>query len=280
MNRKQTRIRKHFLGMALMLLMLACMQLTVFAGTWKFDGPEKWKWWYQNDDGSYPHDAWAQINGKWYHFDSDGYLDVGMQKINGQFYILERDGDTIGQMRENETHKMYSIDANGVVHQYQIEYDDRYGGLTGVIYVYKVEETQENLFDIGKELGLITGTVDFHSNFGYTFDQHTYAGDLARSLRPDLNYPPERQEDIEYIKRMFDEEFIRVHFQLEPKAGYAIYTWDVKPDCDSYDYVFWMGNWSADWSANRSTYGVRWWYSFEDNNKMKMITIKNEEMKF
>ena len=32
-----------------------------------------WGWWYQESDGSYPHDKWEKIDGIWYYFDSKGY---------------------------------------------------------------------------------------------------------------------------------------------------------------------------------------------------------------
>lgn len=66
---------------------------TSFAAGWTFDGPENWKWRYENEDGTRPVNQWLQINGKWYHFDADGYMDVGWRYIDGSWYYLNPDGD-------------------------------------------------------------------------------------------------------------------------------------------------------------------------------------------
>ena len=50
-------------------LMTAAMAVSAFAGTWKQDNTG---WWYQNDNGSFPVNQWAQINGSWYYFDASG----------------------------------------------------------------------------------------------------------------------------------------------------------------------------------------------------------------
>lgn len=78
------------------LLLAAGMTMTSFAGQWNFDGPENWKWHYQNDDGSYTTNGWQEIDGKWYHFDNDGYLDTGWHKIpsntGDKWYLLDDSG--------------------------------------------------------------------------------------------------------------------------------------------------------------------------------------------
>lgn len=43
---------------------------TAYAGEWKSD---QGKWWYLNDDSTYPVDGWMWIDGKCYYFDPDGY---------------------------------------------------------------------------------------------------------------------------------------------------------------------------------------------------------------
>lgn len=57
-----------------------------------YDGPENYQWWYQEDDGSYPANAWKEINGTWYHFDENGYLDLGWHAIDGKWYLFEDSG--------------------------------------------------------------------------------------------------------------------------------------------------------------------------------------------
>lgn len=45
--------------------------ITAFAGNWQQSSSG---WWYQNDDGSWPANAWQWINGKCYYFDENGYM--------------------------------------------------------------------------------------------------------------------------------------------------------------------------------------------------------------
>lgn len=70
-------------------------------------------WWYRNEDGSYPANAWEQIDGKWYWFDGAGYavenawydhggrwyylgadcaMATGLQVIDGKAYYFHADG--------------------------------------------------------------------------------------------------------------------------------------------------------------------------------------------
>lgn len=64
-----------------------------FAGQWKhLEGGEDWQWWYEEDDGSYPVNAWKEIDSKWYHFDPDGYMDVGWHYIDSHWYFMEDNG--------------------------------------------------------------------------------------------------------------------------------------------------------------------------------------------
>ncbi|SET46422.1 Putative cell wall binding repeat-containing protein [[Clostridium] aminophilum] len=70
---KKTRVLAVLMGAALSM----AAALPAYAGEWKFDGPESWKKWYREDDGSWTKNDWKQIDGKWYHFDDNGYLDVG-----------------------------------------------------------------------------------------------------------------------------------------------------------------------------------------------------------
>lgn len=52
---------------------LAIAILTTFPASaeWK---KQDGKWWYQNEDGSYPMSQWKEIDGKQYYFDSNGYM--------------------------------------------------------------------------------------------------------------------------------------------------------------------------------------------------------------
>lgn len=52
---------------------LAITTLTTFPALaeWK---QQDGKWWYQNEDGSYPINQWQDIDGKQYYFGEDGYM--------------------------------------------------------------------------------------------------------------------------------------------------------------------------------------------------------------
>lgn len=49
-------------------------------------------WWWENADGSYPVNAWQQINGTWYYFDGSGYMVTGWRQINGTWYYMDGSG--------------------------------------------------------------------------------------------------------------------------------------------------------------------------------------------
>ena len=271
MNRKQTRIRKHFLGMALMLLMLACMQLTVFAGTWKFDGPERWKWWYQNDDGSYPHDTWEKIDGKWYHFAEGGYLNIGWFEENGKSYILEDDGSSIGQMRENKKYRTYDIDGNGEVHLYDLKTsnEDWSNPISYEVEEYYFKETGEKYFDICKDLGLLTPTNgSYHEGYilptGFLFNEwYMFDGfDDWDSLRYYYKERPnDREEDLAFMK----EQGIKV------PDKYEVITFSVKPNSDMYDYFNLISLRIDDYGGNGDWEPVRFWVGSEGQNKAKAV---------
>ncbi len=46
------------------------------------------RWWYRNEDGSYPFMRWKQIDGFWYRFDADGYAKTGWFRQDGFWYYL------------------------------------------------------------------------------------------------------------------------------------------------------------------------------------------------
>ena len=62
---------KRLIRMILTVLMIVCVSVPGFAGTWKQDARG---WWYENDNGTYTTNAWQTIDGIEYYFGSDGYL--------------------------------------------------------------------------------------------------------------------------------------------------------------------------------------------------------------
>lgn len=67
-------------------------------------GPGKWMvnatgWWYQKPDGTYPMNAWENINEIWYYFNGDGYMLTGLQTIGDKLYYLNPDASQAGAMQ-------------------------------------------------------------------------------------------------------------------------------------------------------------------------------------
>ena len=67
------------------------MASAVFAGEWKQEADGRY--WYQNDDGSYPVNQWQEIAGKQYYFDADGYMLANTTAPDGS--LLGTDGAKI-----------------------------------------------------------------------------------------------------------------------------------------------------------------------------------------
>lgn len=112
-------------------------------GVWRNDNNGK-GWWYQYNDGSYPHNGWTNLydgsyGGGWYYMDADGYAKTGWffdsasgywfyldpesgrmkedwQTIDGKLYYFSMGGaKPAGAMYRNEkTPDGYTADENGV----------------------------------------------------------------------------------------------------------------------------------------------------------------------
>ncbi|MCB7317803.1 hypothetical protein [Lacrimispora sp. 210928-DFI.3.58] len=74
-------------------IMSVMMGATVYAGSWQRDDVG---WWYQNDNGSYPANAWMWIDGngdgvsECYYFNSNGYCLIN--NITPDGYVVNSDG--------------------------------------------------------------------------------------------------------------------------------------------------------------------------------------------
>ncbi len=54
---------------------------------------EDGRYWYRNQDGSYPQDTWLSENGSWYYFGSDGYMIANAyHTVTGNDYYFGADG--------------------------------------------------------------------------------------------------------------------------------------------------------------------------------------------
>lgn len=47
------------------------------------------RWWWKQEDGTWPSSQWLQIDGKWYYFDSQGYMVTGWHCLDGIWYYFD-----------------------------------------------------------------------------------------------------------------------------------------------------------------------------------------------
>lgn len=78
--------------------------ISAFAGSWQQTGG---RWWYQNNDGSFPKTTWQNIDGAWYYFHNDGYM--AYNTWIGNYYVSNS-----GAMLTNaNTPDGYKVGADG-----------------------------------------------------------------------------------------------------------------------------------------------------------------------
>lgn len=53
------------------------------------------RWWYEEEDGTYPKDSWKQVGDKWYFFDGEGYMKIGWVQWDGQEYYCSESGEML-----------------------------------------------------------------------------------------------------------------------------------------------------------------------------------------
>lgn len=61
----------------------------VNAAAWKKNSTG---WWWQEDNGSYPQNAFKQVNGQTYYFDGRGYMVTGWKKVNNNWFYFNPNG--------------------------------------------------------------------------------------------------------------------------------------------------------------------------------------------
>ena len=54
------------------IILSAQLSFVSYAGEWKQESDGRW--WYQNEDGSFPKEQWMKISGNDYYFDMNGYM--------------------------------------------------------------------------------------------------------------------------------------------------------------------------------------------------------------
>ena len=76
-------------------------------GEWKTNNAGRW---YQYDDGSYPVNGWATIDGDTYYFSYNGYMQTGWIMDNGKYYYLDESGKLI---KNSWISGMYYVKSDG-----------------------------------------------------------------------------------------------------------------------------------------------------------------------
>ena len=98
-NRKYRVIAAVLAAAAVLATLLA---QTVLAGDWKWNR-EKEKWWYLDDQNTYPVNGWEWIDGKCYRFDEEGYLYVDTVTPEGLTVNANGEWTVNGVVQEMET---------------------------------------------------------------------------------------------------------------------------------------------------------------------------------
>ena len=98
-NRKYRVITAVLAAAAVLATLLA---QTVLAGDWKWNR-EKEKWWYLDDQNTYPVNGWEWIDGKCYRFDEEGYLYVDTVTPEGLTVNANGEWTVNGVVQEMET---------------------------------------------------------------------------------------------------------------------------------------------------------------------------------
>lgn len=75
---------------------------------------DKWGWWYDLGDGTYPKSEWKYINNEWYFFGQDGYaFENKWINWNGKWYWLNQDCKMVKSCALNINGKWYAFNAVG-----------------------------------------------------------------------------------------------------------------------------------------------------------------------
>ena len=85
-------IKKMVFALLTATLIFAVVPATVQAAGWKHN---KYGYWWQENDYSYPKNQWKTIYGKQYHFNSKGYMDTDWARVDGKWYYFGGKDDGI-----------------------------------------------------------------------------------------------------------------------------------------------------------------------------------------
>ena len=99
---KNRKYRVIAAGLAAAAVLATLLAQTVLAGDWKWNR-EKEKWWYLDDQNTYPVNGWEWIDGKCYRFDEEGYLYVDTVTPEGLTVNANGEWTVNGVVQEMET---------------------------------------------------------------------------------------------------------------------------------------------------------------------------------
>lgn len=203
---------KQAFAMVVSVVIMGSMAMTSYAGQWIFEGPENWKWKYQNDGGNNTVNDWQEIDEKWYHFDKDGYLDMGWHNYpvyvedtifggyyKNQWYHLD---ENTGAMATEGEWEGGRILADGLLQVDFISYDVIDNPMTG-----KQEITEISYIRNTDERESYKGTLEWKTKLmselqnKLTYDYGTY--------NIDFQLPSNWQEQCPYplLNEMLDDFF-------------------------------------------------------------------------
>lgn len=210
-------MRKFKLIMATLAL-TALIAFPTLAGQWmqETDGRR----WYQNDDGSYPVNQWAEIHGNQYYFGADGYMLVNTTTPDGK--QVGADGVEIVNDSQQFVPTIINVDGlnpqqNGYVVTYQYFNtfeENRYTKYQGIIEIQNTSAGNLYLgsatFDIYDTTGNIIASKTLISSDpdviapgekGYFFSNGGYLEDIPVGnyiLRPTIKVEPTNMEAKRY----------------------------------------------------------------------------------
>lgn len=107
-GKEEMKIRR--LALSLMAFTLIG-SFAAFAGSWKKGVSRPNDWWFDNEDGTYPHDGWAWLDGnkdniaECYYFDKDGWMLANTKTPDG--YLVNEGGAWVvdGKVQTKEVPK-------------------------------------------------------------------------------------------------------------------------------------------------------------------------------
>lgn len=114
-------VKKNLVGLAIAAAATVMGVMPAFAAGWTFDGPEDYKWRYEDETGVRLVSTFKTIDGKLYHFDSNGYLDLALDdgawfNIDGNRYYILHSGEIV----TNSTTDTGYVDEVGTFRTYKM----------------------------------------------------------------------------------------------------------------------------------------------------------------